>query len=137
MLKNSTFNGATSITRNGSSGNYHCDGGNNFIGAFSLDNAGSVGRVRFANTIPDNFYGDATFNSTGGQDVQIAYSGNNVVSANLTVNSNKVVFNTGSGKVTFSGGNSQILNGSNTFQFKKSQSIKLMIRNCKHPGQRG
>ncbi|MBL0339484.1 MAG: hypothetical protein IPP71_00300 [Bacteroidetes bacterium] len=30
-----------------------------------------------------------------------------------------MVFNTGSGKVTFSGGNSQILNGSNTFQFKK------------------
>jgi len=119
LLKNSTFNGTTSITRNGSSGSFHCDGGNTFAGALVLDNAGSSGRVRMANTTPDTYLGNVTFNSTGGQDVQIAYTGNNIFEGNITINSNKVVFNTSNGKVTFVGGNAQSLNGSYNFPFKK------------------
>jgi hypothetical protein len=78
LLKNSTFNGTTTLTRNGSSGNHQSDGGNTF-NLLTLDNAGSAGRVRWATTLPDNYNADATFNSTGGQDVQIAYSGDNTI----------------------------------------------------------
>jgi len=119
LLKNSTFNGTTSITRNGTSGSFHCDGGNTFAGALVLDNAGSSGRVRMANTTPDTYLGNVTFNSTGGQDVQLCYTGNSYFYGNITINSSKVVFNTSNGKVTFAGGNAQTLNGSYNFPFKK------------------
>jgi hypothetical protein len=118
LLKNSTFNGSTTLTRNGSSGNHQSDGGNTF-NTLTLDNAGSTGRVRWATTLPDNYNADATFNSTGGQDVQIAYSGDNTFAGNITINSNKVVFNTNTGKVTFTGTNNQTLNGSYNYPFKK------------------
>jgi len=94
LLKNSTFSGTTSITRNGTSGSFHCDGGNTFAGTLVLDNAGTSGRVRMANTTPDTYLGNVIFNSTNGQDVQIAYTGNNIFEGNITINSNKVVFNT-------------------------------------------
>ncbi|MBL0072611.1 MAG: hypothetical protein IPP34_12750 [Bacteroidetes bacterium] len=45
--------------------------------------------------------GDATFSATGGQDLQVAYVGDNTFSGNITINSNKVVFNTSTGKVTY------------------------------------
>jgi hypothetical protein len=118
LLKNSTFNGSATLTRNGSSGNHQSDGGNTFH-TLTLDNAGSSGRLRWATTTPDIYNGNATFNSTGGQDVQIAYSGDNLFAGNITINSNKVVFNTSTGKVTFTGGNAQTLNGSYNFPFKK------------------
>jgi len=119
LLKNSTFNGITSITRNGTSGSFHCDGGNTFTGPLTLTNSGTSGRLRMANTTPDTYRGNVTFNSTNGQDVQIAYTGNNIFEGNITINSNKVVFNTSNGKVTFAGGNSQSLNGSYNYSFKK------------------
>jgi len=119
LLKNSTFNGTTSITRNGTTGSFHCDGGNTFTGTLTLTNSGTSGRVRMANTTPDTYRGNVTFNSTNGQDVQIAYTGNNILEGNITILSNKVVFNTSNGKVTFAGGNTQTLNGSYNFPFKK------------------
>ncbi|MBK7971403.1 MAG: hypothetical protein IPK08_22065 [Bacteroidetes bacterium] len=118
LLKNSTFNGTTTLTRNGSSGNHQSDGGNTF-NILTLNNAGSSGRVRWATTLPDTYNADATFNSTGGQDVQIAYSGDNTFAGNITTGSNKVVFNTSTGKVTFTGTNNQTLNGSYNYPFKK------------------
>ncbi|MBK7389420.1 MAG: hypothetical protein IPI23_10240 [Bacteroidetes bacterium] len=117
LLKNSTFNGTTTLTRNGSSGNHQSDGGNTF-NLLTLDNAGNSGRVRWSTTLPDTYNADATFNSTGGQDVQIAYSGDNIFAGNITINSNKVVFNTSTGKVTFTGTNNQTLNGSYNYAFK-------------------
>ncbi|MBL0342725.1 MAG: hypothetical protein IPP71_18635 [Bacteroidetes bacterium] len=77
MLKNSTFNGTTTITRNGSSGNYHCEGNNIFSGPLSLDNAASAGRIRMASTNPDTYLDNVTLSSSGGMDLQIAYSGEN------------------------------------------------------------
>ncbi|MBL0339757.1 MAG: hypothetical protein IPP71_01875 [Bacteroidetes bacterium] len=117
LLKNSTFNGTTTLTRNGSSGNFHSDGGNVFA-ELSYTNSGTAGRVRMASTTPDTYLGNVTFSSSG-QDFQVAYSGENFFHGNVTINSNKVVFNTSSGKVTFSGGNSQSLNGSYNYPFKK------------------
>ncbi|MBK6641990.1 MAG: hypothetical protein IPG39_12580 [Bacteroidetes bacterium] len=75
--------------------------------------------MRWSTTLPDTYNADATFNSTGGQDVQIAYSGDNIFAGNITINSNKVVFNTSTGKVTFTGTNNQTLNGSYNYAFKK------------------
>ena len=66
----------------------------------------------------DTYNADVTFNSSG-QDVQIAYLGNNSFTGNITINSNKVVFNTSTGKVTFTGTNNQTLNGSYNYPFKK------------------
>ncbi|MBK7391491.1 MAG: hypothetical protein IPI23_21195 [Bacteroidetes bacterium] len=66
----------------------------------------------------DTYNANATFSSTG-QDVQIAYSGDNTFAGNITINSNKVVFNTNTGKVTFTGTNNQTLNGSYNYPFKK------------------
>jgi len=119
LLKNSTFNGTTYFTRTATSGNHQSDGGNTFNNSVTVNNSGSSGRIRWATITRDVFNGNATFNSTGGQDVQIAYSGDNLFAGDITINSNKVVFNTASGKVTFTGGNSQTLNGSYNFPFKK------------------
>ena len=66
----------------------------------------------------DTYNAEATFNSTG-QDVQIAYSGDNTFAGNITINSNMVVFNTNTGKVKFTGTNNQTLNGSYNYPFKK------------------
>ncbi|MBK7388253.1 MAG: hypothetical protein IPI23_04015 [Bacteroidetes bacterium] len=51
--------------------------------------------------------------------MQVAYVGDNAFSGNITITSNKVVFNTNTGKVTFTGTNNQTLNGSYNYPFKK------------------
>jgi hypothetical protein len=117
LLKNSTFNGMSSFTKTGTS-NAQSDGGNVFNGATTISNTGASGRIRMATVSGDTYNADATFNSTG-QDVQIAYSGDNTFAGNITINSNKVVFNTSTGKVTFTGTNNQTLNGSYNYPFKK------------------
>ena len=117
LLKNSTFNGTGSFTKTGT-GNHQSDGGNVFNGAVTLANNCTSGRIRMATVTADTYNSDATFNSTG-QDVQIAYLGNNHFAGNITINSNKVVFNTSTGKVTFTGTNNQTLNGSYNYPFKK------------------
>jgi hypothetical protein len=118
LLKNSTFNGMSSFTKTGTS-NAQSDGGNVFNGATTISNTGTSGRIRMATVSGDTFNADATFSSTGGQDVQIAYSSDNTFAGNITINSNKVVFNTNTGKVTFTGSNNQTLNGSYNYPFKK------------------
>jgi hypothetical protein len=117
LLKNSTFNGMSSFTKTGTS-NAQSDGGNVFNSATTISNTAASGRIRMATVSGDTYNADATFNSTG-QDVQIAYSGNNIFAGNITINSNKVVFNTSTGKVTFTGTNNQTLNGSYNYPFKK------------------
>jgi hypothetical protein len=117
LLKNSTFNGMSSFTKTGTS-NAQSDGGNVFNGATTISNTGASGRIRMATVSGDTYNADATFNSTG-QDVQIAYSGDNTFAGNITINSNKVVFNTSTGKVTFTGTNNQTLNGIYNYPFKK------------------
>ncbi len=117
LLKNSTFNGMSSFTKTGTS-NAQSDGGNVFNYATTISNTGASGRIRMATVSGDTFNSDATFNSTG-QDVQIAYSGDNTFAGNITINSNKVVFNTSTGKVTFNGTNNQIINGGYNYAFKK------------------
>ncbi len=118
LLKNSSFNGTSSFTKN-STANYQSDGGNIFGNTVTITNNGSAGRIRMATTTADTYNGDALFNSSG-QDVQIAYFGNNLFKGNITTNSNKVVFNTvKDSKVTFNGSNNQTLNGSNNYSFRK------------------
>ncbi|MBL0339515.1 MAG: hypothetical protein IPP71_00475 [Bacteroidetes bacterium] len=119
LIKDNTFNGTATLARNGSTTNHQSDGGNTFHGAVTIDNAGSGGRIRLSTSTGDTFYGNATFNCTGGQDVQLCYNGNSYFYGDITINSNKVVFNTSIGKVTFAGSNSQTLNGSYNFPFKK------------------
>jgi hypothetical protein len=107
----------SSFTKTGTS-NAQSDGGNVFNSATTISNTAASGRIRMATVSGDTYNADATFNSTG-QDVQIAYSGDNTFAGNITINSNKVVFNTSTGKVTFTGTNNQTLNGSYNYPFKK------------------
>ncbi len=123
LLKNSTFNGMSSFTKTGTS-NAQSDGGNVFNGATTISNTGSSGRIRLATVSGDTYNANATFSSTG-QDVQIAYSGDNNFAGNITINSNKVVFNTSTGKITFTGTNNQTLNGSYNYPFKKLAINKI------------
>jgi hypothetical protein len=119
LTKTSTYYGTTSFNRTGSTTNFHSYGSNVYAGNVTWDNAGSGGRIRLASTAPDTYMGDATFSSTGGQDLQVAYVGDNTFAGNITINSNKVVFNTSTGKVTFTGTSNQTLNGSYNYLFKK------------------
>jgi hypothetical protein len=73
LLKNSTFNGMSSFTKTGTS-NAQSDGGNVFNSATTISNTAASGRIRMATVSGDTYNADATFSSTGGQDVQIAYS---------------------------------------------------------------
>lgn len=117
LMKNSVFSGTSSFTKTGT-GNHQSDGGNTFNGATTIAHTGASGRIRMATITGDTYNADVTFNSSG-QDVQIAYLGNNSFTGNITINSNKVVFNTSTGKVTFTGTNNQTLNGSYNYSFKK------------------
>ena len=117
LMKNSIFNGTSSFTKTGT-GNHQSDGGNTFNGATTIAHTGASGRIRMATITGDTYNADVTFNSSG-QDVQVAYLGNNSFMGNITINSNKVVFNTSTGKVTFTGTNNQTLNGSYNYPFKK------------------
>ena len=119
LTKTSTYNGNTTFNRTGSITNFHSYGANVYIGNVTWDNAGSGGRIRLASTAPDTYMGDATFSSSGGQDLQVAYVGDNTFAGNITINSNKVVFNISTGKVTFTGTSNQTLNGSYNYPFKK------------------
>ena len=119
LTKASTYYGNTTFNRTGSATNFHSYGLNVYAGNVTWDNAGSGGRVRLASTAPDTYLADATFSSSGGQDMQVAYVGDNAFSGNITITSNKVVFNTSTGKVTFTGTNNQTLNGSYNYPFKK------------------
>ncbi|MBL7915477.1 MAG: T9SS type A sorting domain-containing protein, partial [Bacteroidia bacterium] len=119
LTKSSIYYGTTSLNRTGSTTNFHSYGSNVYAGNVTWDNAGSGGRVRLASTAPDTYMGHATFSSTGGQDLQVAYVGDNAFAGNITINSNKVVFNTSTGKVTFTGTSNQTLNGSYNYPFKK------------------
>jgi|GEM_PF-1552655 len=118
FIKNNTFNGNTILTKTGSANN-HSDGGNIFNGTATIENNATTGRIRLATNNPDSFNANATFNSTG-QDLQVAYSGDNLFGGNITINSNKVVFNTSNGRVIMTGATSQTLNGSTfNFSFRK------------------
>ncbi len=119
LTKSSTYYGNTTFNRTGSATNFHSYGSNVYAGNVTWDNAGSGGRVRLSSTAPDTYLADATFSSSGGQDMQVAYVGDNAFSGNITITSNKVVFNTSTGKVTFTGTNNQTLNGSYNYPFKK------------------
>ncbi|MBK8873402.1 MAG: hypothetical protein IPN13_05555 [Bacteroidetes bacterium] len=119
LTKTSTYNGNTTFNRTGSATNFHSYGSNVYAGNVTWDNAGNVGRIRLASTAADTYLGHATFSSSGGQDMQVAYVGDNAFSGNITITSNKVVFNTSTGKVTFTGTNNQTLNGSYNYPFKK------------------
>ncbi|MBK8876641.1 MAG: hypothetical protein IPN13_23270 [Bacteroidetes bacterium] len=119
LTKSSTYYGNTTFNRTGSATNFHSYGSNVYAGNVTWDNAGSGGRVRLSSTAPDTYLADATFSSSGGQDMQVAYVGDNAFSGNITITSNKVVFNTNTGKVTFTGTNNQTLNGSYNYPFKK------------------
>lgn len=117
LLKNNSFYGTSSFTKNGTP-NFQSDGGNTFFAATTISNSGSAGRIRMATVTADIYKNNATFNSTG-QDLQVAYSGDNYFEGNITINSIKVVFNTATGRVLFTGTNSQSINGSYNFAFKK------------------
>ncbi|MBL0339723.1 MAG: hypothetical protein IPP71_01695 [Bacteroidetes bacterium] len=117
LLKDDVFNSATTFTKTGTA-NCHSDGNNTYNGATSFANNGSSGRLRLSATEADVYSDHVSFNSTG-QDVQVCYTGNNYFYKNLTSNSNKVVFNTSTGKVTLAGDTAQSLNGSYNYAFKK------------------
>ncbi|MBA3285027.1 MAG: hypothetical protein H0U27_08215, partial [Nitrosopumilus sp.] len=117
LLKNNTFLSTTSFTKNGTP-NFQSDGGNTYLWATTISNSGSGGRIRMATVTADNYKNNATFNSTG-QDLQVAYSGDNYFEGDITLNSNKVVFNNSSGRVIFTGINPQSLHGGYNYAFKK------------------
>jgi hypothetical protein len=84
-FKNTTFQGATSITKTGAS-NDASSGGNIFNGVAVFTNAGS-GYLMLGNGNPDQFNGSTTFNNTGTANLIVANnSTGNVFNGTATFN---------------------------------------------------
>jgi hypothetical protein len=85
-IRQSTFNGSVSITKNGNT-NDAWTGGNTFNSTSSFINNTS-GYLILGNGSPDVFDGDVTFTSTGSERILPAYSSaDNLFNGNITVNS--------------------------------------------------
>ncbi|MEO8471263.1 MAG: T9SS type A sorting domain-containing protein [Chryseolinea sp.] len=105
-LDGGTFNGTTTIQKNGA-GNNDGIGGNIFNGTTTLTNTG-VNRLRLAGTSADAYNGNVTFVRTGAGVFDVAYAQTNNFLADITVNSaSGITFGGGGGTVQFSGGASQ------------------------------
>lgn len=72
LLNGSTFNGITTIEKNGAANNT-CTGNNTFNGATTIINSGT-GWIRLSNTTRDIFNGDVTFTNTGTSLIYPAYN---------------------------------------------------------------
>ncbi len=91
-FKNTTFQGATSITKTGSS-NDASSGGNIFNGAVVFTNAGT-GNMYLGNGNADQFNSSATFNNTGSNNLYVANnSSGNVFNGTATFNNSTTTNN--------------------------------------------
>jgi hypothetical protein len=124
-IKNTTFQGATSINKNGAT-NDNSGGNNIFNSATFITNSGA-GQLLLGNGGPDQFNAAVTFNNTGSNNIYVDYNGagnvfggvttfNNApstnngiyvswLSAGTVFNNNIVVTSTNGSGVQFCGGN--------------------------------
>lgn len=85
-IRQSTFNGIVSITKNGNT-NDAWTGGNTFNSTSTFIN-NTAGYLILGNGSPDVFNGDVTFTNTGSERILPAYaSAGNIFNGNITVNS--------------------------------------------------
>ena len=116
LLKNNEFYGVASFTRTGTAiaDNY---GGNVYHSTFTASNQSASGRLRLATTAGDTYLNDVVFNSTG-NDVNVAYKGDNYFEGDISINHRKIVFNASTGWVHIAGPNAQQFNaGTDTLKF--------------------
>jgi hypothetical protein len=116
-----TFNGVNSFTKTGVT-NDDVVGGNNFNNTTNFVIAGT-GRLRLANTTPDNYNGNMVFtrNTASVGALDVGYSGNNTFTGNILVNSPNII--------TIGGGASGIatMTGTNTQVISKSGAASLTV----------
>lgn len=103
VLNYSIFNGALTITKNGSS-NDASNGGNVFNGVVSITQNGS-GYFMMGNGVTDDFNSSSTFIQTGSGAFYLDYSNQNTTHAgDITVNSiTPIVFGQSGGSITIDG----------------------------------
>ncbi len=103
LLNGSTFNAATSLTKNGSSAN-SCVGGNIFNGDLTLVNSGT-GALTLASSAADDLNGNVLFRRTGTGTFVVNNNFNSTFSKNVsTVGSTGTVqFGSGAGRTIFDG----------------------------------
>lgn len=104
FLDGTTFNGATnSITKTGATTDTSI-GGNTFSAGSTTTLANSgTGIFRLANSTPDDFIGDVTFNQAGGT-IQPTYNTASTFRGNITVNgTTAITFGSAGGTATFTG----------------------------------
>jgi len=123
LLKNNTFQDSSTFIKNGWQ-NYQSTGGNTFNGLTTFNNVGSAGEIRLASSLPDNYNGNVVFYNTGGpfstsNSIKVAYSGINVFKKDITNNGSYIFYNFTTGSIKFSGGNTQHLNGTVSYTFRK------------------
>jgi hypothetical protein len=123
LIKNNIFNGTTTLIKTTASTNSYSSGGNVFNASTTIENQDATRAFRLANETGDTYNSDVKFN-TGSNNVQVGYKGNNYFAGNITINSNKVVFNASTGKVILNGENNQILNGEAAYAIGKLEINK-------------
>ncbi|MBL7869971.1 MAG: hypothetical protein JNM78_00055 [Cyclobacteriaceae bacterium] len=106
FLDGSILNGATnSLIKTGASTDSSI-GGNTFGGNSTFTNSGT-GVFRFANTTPDDFTGNVTFNQANGT-IQPAYNLASTFRGNVTVDgASAITFGANNGTITFAGNTAQ------------------------------
>lgn len=110
LIKNCTFNGVTSLAKNGTA-SLHCYGGNVFGAETTITNFHPTGRIRLATTTGDTYLGQVTFE---GEEIQVAYEGSSDFYSHIVSYGNStsdIVFDAGNGTCRILGNSFQEITG--------------------------
>ena len=120
VVKSTTFNDSTSLTKTGHTLNNTWDGANVYNGVVTITNGNTAtAYVKLASQNADTYNNDVYFNAGTGA-IQAANAGTNIYNGNVTINGNNVTFNTSGGTLKFAGEeNQEFGGGTNTLTFNK------------------
>lgn len=111
VVKSTTFNDSTSLTKTGHTLNNTWDGANVYNGVVTITNGNtSTAYVKLASQNADTYNNDVYFNAGTGA-IQAANAGTNIYNGNVNINGNNVTFNTSGGTLKFAGEQNQEFGG--------------------------
>lgn len=123
FLDGSTYNGTANLTKTGA-GDNTCDGGNTFNGDATITNNGSGDPfLMLANSFPDVYNANVTFNRSGVGDLFAAHTGINKFYGNITSNG-AVNYGANGGTISLEGWSAQTLSGTVTVEIPKFKMNK-------------
>ncbi|MBK9318160.1 MAG: hypothetical protein IPM91_04540 [Bacteroidetes bacterium] len=120
IVKTSTFNDSTFLTKTGSTLNNTWEGNNTYNAVVTITNGNTLtAYLKLASQSADVYNEDVYFNAGTGP-IQTSNAGTNIYNGNVAVNGNNVTFNNSGGTLKFAGSEDQEFGGgTSTLTFNK------------------